>query len=150
MHGEAISQDDVREALQTLQSSVALDRYAASVILFIAKTPEFGIAIALERLESECKNSPDQVEAFWLNCAVSFLPDEQLVANESIRLFIYRSAFSEQIACRSNTMAILERLARRGDSTALALLRICVLSEDPKVRTNAQSSLRAIESDSKS
>jgi hypothetical protein len=150
MYGEATNQDDVREALQTLDSTVALDRYAASVILFIAKAPEFSTAIALERLESECKSTPDQVEAFWLNCAVSFLSDEQLVANESIRLFIYRSAFSEQIACRSNTMTILERLARCGDSTALALLRICVSSEKPQVRTNARSSLRAIESDSKS
>ena len=149
MYGEAINPDDVRVALQTLESAVAVDRYAALIILFTAKAPEFGTAIALERLERECKNTTDQDEAFLLNWAVSCLPDEQLAANQSIRLFIYRSAFSEHIGCRTNTMTILERLARCGDSTALGLLRICVSSEERKVRTNAQSSLRAIESDSK-
>ena len=146
MYGEAINPDDVRVALQTLDSTVAVDRYAASIILFAAKAPEFDTAIALERLERECKNTTDEDEAFLLNWAVSYLPDEQLVANQSIRLFIYRSAFSEHVGCRANTMAILERSARCGDSTALALLRICALSEEPKVRTNARSSLRAIES----
>jgi hypothetical protein len=147
MYGEAIDQRSVREALHALDSAVPLDRYAASVILFLSKASEFSIATALDKLERECKNTPAEVESFWLNCAVSFLPDENLVASESIRFFIYRSAFSEHIACRSNTMGILERLAKCGDSVAIRILKICALSAEPKVRTNAQSSLRMLDSD---
>ena len=148
LHGEVINDRDVKWALQAVNSVVALDKYAALVVLLLSRAPEFSVAAAFEKLERECKNTPAELESFWLNWAVNCLPPEKLVASESIRLFIYRSAFSEQIACRSNTMGILERLARCGDSTSLTILNICASSSEPKVRTNARSSIKAIESDS--
>ncbi len=147
MYGQTINAGDVKDALHALESAVALERCAASIILLRSRSPEFSIATALDTLERECENNPPKVESFWLNWAVNFLPDEELNARESIRLFIYRSSFSEQVACRSNTMSILGRLAKGGDCIALAILKICVFSEEPKVRTNALSSLRMIESD---
>ncbi len=144
MYGEVITGDEVKEAFLAIESTVALERCAASIVLLLSRSSESSAVVALNTLERQCGNTPPEVESFWLICAVGFIPDETLMANESIRLFIYRSSFSEQTACRSNTMNILGRLAQCGDSIALEILRICALSSELKVRTNAQSSLRAL------
>ena len=142
MYGEAISAEDLKEGFSALESSIACDRHAAMALLLRSRAPELPLAAAIDRLERECKRNPPNDEEFWLNWAISFLPDEVLTSNRAIRLFTYRTAFSDEVACQTNATTTLERLARLGDAVARSILEICASSDELKVRTNAQSSLR--------
>jgi hypothetical protein len=143
--GERLQEVDLAIARMHLQSLELKERVVAyELILYNGKPDELeGIIPLLEKDCSEIVESKKKYPATLL-LVLRRLPWPSVAGSSTLKKFILSAAADGGTGARMNSILLLEKFARAGDSIAMEALTSRISDDDEKVRENANWSLARI------
>lgn len=149
LDGQQLTEEELRYASEAVGSPLLRERIVACVAILCARHAKNDLKCrARTRFESICAEMLQRQDPYKVEVLFTLLqiPAGELANSRAMRELAYQAVSSPRLSERTNSVLVLERLAREGDERAFALIREALQDPEHNVRKNAQIAVRNVTS----
>jgi hypothetical protein len=139
-----VSEDDLAFVERCLDLPPPQAQANACEILFRHSKSDAARRRALDTIEQMCAQAAEEDYVITLLIVMLYPPLSAFTEKPSLREFALQCARSNRWQIRTNAASVLQRIAKKGDRSAIELLRLLANDSERYVSDNAKSAIQTL------